>query len=247
MAGTGKARKADTVRLDKFLSNQLNISRSDAKGLIKKRLVTVNDVTAKNSDMKLDPETDIVASEGKQIVYREHIYIMLNKPAGVVCSTRDRLSETVLELIPPELRRSGLFPAGRLDKDTVGFVLITDDGNFAHEILSPKKHVEKRYFAVLEKPAAESDIEVFASGMKIDGGDVCLPAKLEITDNPCQVFITLREGMYHQIKRMAEGVGNKILYLKRVSIGKLELDQNLAEGECREIMHKEIEKIYAKT
>ena len=208
MAGTAKANKADMIRLDKFLSSQLNISRSDARELIKKRLVTVNDSTAKDPGMKLDPETDIVISEGKQVVYRKHIYIMLNKPAGVVCSTRDRLSETVLELIPPELRRSGLFPAGRLDKDTVGFVLITDDGNFAHEILSPKKHVEKRYFAVLEKPVSERDIEAFASGMKIDGGDVCLPAKLEITDNPCHVFVTLKEGMYHQIKRMLQCIIN---------------------------------------
>ena len=241
MPGTEK------IRLDRFLSNQLNISRTDAKELIKKRLVTVNGIPARDFNMKLDPEADIVASQGKTVAYREHIYIMLNKPAGVVCSTRDKLSETVLELIPPELRRSGLFPAGRLDKDTVGFVLITDDGEFAHEILSPKKHVEKRYFAVLEKPVSEREAELFASGMKIDGGDVCLPAKLEITDDPCRVFITLREGMYHQIKRMAEASDNKILYLKRVSIGKLNLDENLAEGQCREILHKEIEKIYAKT
>lgn len=235
------------IRLDRFLSNQLNISRTDAKELIKKRLVTVNGSAARDFDMKLDPEADTVVSEGKPVIYRKHIYIMLNKPAGVVCSTRDKLSETVLELIPPELRRSGLFPAGRLDKDTVGFVLITDDGEFAHEMLSPKKHVEKKYFAVLEKPASDRDAELFASGMKIDGGDVCLPAKLEITDNPHNVFITLREGMYHQIKRMAEASDNKILYLKRVSIGELKLDENLAEGQCREILHKEIEKIYAKT
>ena len=239
--------KTNKLRLDRFLSNQLNISRADAKELIKKRLVTVGGETAKLFDMKIDPDTDIVASEGKPVTYRKHIYIMLNKPAGVVCATRDKLSETVLELIPPELRRNGLFPAGRLDKDTVGFVLITDDGNFAHEILSPKKHVEKKYFAVLEKPASEKDAEIFASGMTIDGGDKCLPAKLAITDDPYRVYITLKEGMYHQIKRMAEAMGNKILYLKRVSIGKLELDDDLAEGECREILHKEIEKIYAKT
>lgn len=242
-----KTEKTNKIRLDRFLSNQLNISRNDAKELIKKRLVTVEGTAAKDFDMKIDPEKDTVASEGKQVIYRKHVYIMLNKPAGVVCATRDKLSETVLELIPPGLRRSGLFPAGRLDKDTVGFVLITDDGAFAHEILSPKKHVEKRYYAVLEKPATEKDAEIFASGMEIDGGDVCLPAKLEISDDPHHVFITLKEGMYHQIKRMAEAVGNKILYLKRVSIGELELDPDLAEGECREILHKEMEKIYAKT
>lgn len=242
-----KAQKSEAMRLDRFLSNQLNISRADAKELIKKRLVTVNGVTAKLFDMKVDPEGDEVVSEGKAVTYRKHVYIMLNKPSGVVCATRDRLSETVLELIPEELRRDGLFPAGRLDKDTEGFVLITDDGAFAHEILSPKKHVEKRYFARLEKPAKESDIELFASGMKIDGGDVCLPAKLEITENPNEVYITLREGMYHQIKRMAEAADNKVVFLKRVSIGGLPLDPDLALGESREILHKEIEKIYAKT
>lgn len=235
------------IRLDRFLSNQLNISRTDAKELIKKRLVTVNGETAKLFDMKISPEKDAVVSEGVPVVYREHIYIMLNKPAGVVCATRDRISDTVLELIPPELRRDGLFPAGRLDKDTVGFVLITDDGAFAHEILSPKKHVEKRYYAVLERPAAESDVKAFADGLTIDGGEKCLPAKLELTDKPNEVFITLHEGMFHQIKRMAEAVGNKVSYLKRVSIGELALDEDLPEGQCREIMHKEIKKIYAKT
>ncbi len=233
-------------RLDRFLSNQLNISRAEAKELIKKRLVTVNGETAKLYDMKLCPDSDEVCAEGRSVRYREHIYIMLNKPAGVVCATRDRLSETVLELIPPELRRDGLFPAGRLDKDTEGFALITDDGAFAHEILSPKKHVDKRYFAVLEKPASKADIEAFASGMSIDGGERCLPAVLELTDNPKEVYITLREGKYHQIKRMAEALDNKIVYLKRVSIGKLDLDENLAPGQCREILHKEIQKIYAK-
>ncbi len=236
----------EAFRLDRFLSNQMNISRADAKELIKKRLVTVNGQTAKLFDMKIDPEKDAVASEGREIVYRKHIYIMLNKPAGVICATKDRLTETVLELIPPELRRQGLFPAGRLDKDTEGFALITDDGVFAHEILSPKKHVDKKYFAVLEKPAKESDVEAFAKGMEIDGGDVCLPAVLEITENPCEVYITLREGMFHQVKRMAEAVGNKVTYLKRVQIGGLELDQNLALGQCREILHNEMEKIYAK-
>ena len=241
-----KTSGSEAVRLDRFLSNQLNISRADAKELIKKRLVTVNGEIAKLFDMKVDPVNDFIESENKPVLYRKHIYIMLNKPAGVVCSTRDKLSETVLELIPQELRRAGLFPAGRLDKDTEGFVLITDDGAFAHEILSPKKHVDKKYFAVLEKPARESDIGLFASGMKIDGGDVCLPAILEITQNPKEVFITLHEGMYHQIKRMAEAADNKIVYLKRISMGGLDLDEKLAPGECREIMHKEIEKIYAK-
>ena len=231
------------MRLDKFLSGQLNISRADAKELIKKRLVTVNGETAKLYDMKIDPAADSVCSEGVRLTYREHIYIMLNKPAGVVCATRDRLSDTVLELIPAEMRRKNLFPAGRLDKDTVGFVLITDDGEFAHNMLSPKKHVDKRYFAVLEKPARPEDADLFASGMVIDGMEKCLPARLEITENPKEVYITLREGKYHQIKRMAETAGNKIVYLKRVSIGGLALDESLNEGEGREITREELELI----
>ena len=233
----------EKLRLDKFLSGQLNISRADAKELIKKRLVSVNGETAKLYDMKIDTAADSVCSEGVQLTYREHVYIMLNKPAGVVCATRDRLSETVLELIPGEMRRKNLFPAGRLDKDTVGFVLITDDGEFAHNMLSPKKHVDKRYFAVMEKPVRKEEAELFASGMTIDGGEVCLPAKLEITETPGEVYITLWEGKYHQIKRMAEAAGNKIVYLKRVSIGGLALDERLKEGECREIAPEELELI----
>lgn len=231
------------MRLDKFLSGQLNVSRADAKELIKKRLVTVNGGTAKLYDMKIDTAADSVCSEGVQLTYRKHVYIMLNKPAGVVCATRDRLSDTVLELIPAEMRRKNLFPAGRLDKDTMGFVLITDDGEFAHNMLSPKKHVDKRYFAVLEKPARPKDAELFASGMVIDGMEKCLPAKLEVTENPKEVYITLREGKYHQIKRMAEAAGNKVVYLKRVSIGGLALDESLKEGGCREISLAELELI----
>ncbi|MBD5140126.1 MAG: rRNA pseudouridine synthase [Ruminococcus sp.] len=227
-------------RLDKFLSNQLNISRNDAKELIKKRLVTVNGGTAKLFDMKIDPEKDSVSAEGKEIKYREHIYIMLNKPADVVCATRDKLSETVLELIPEELRREGLFPAGRLDKDTVGFVLITDDGGFAHDILSPRKHVDKKYFAVLEKNITEHDIELLKSGITIDKGEKCLPAEAVTAGKQNEIFLTLREGKYHQVKRMAEALGNKVLYLKRISIGGLALDESLKEGESREITKEEL-------
>ena len=235
--------KKDIQRLDKFLSNQLGITRSEAKELIKRRVVTVGSTTAKLFDMKIDPEKDIVCSEGKEIIYRKHIYIMMNKPQGVVCSTKDGESKTVLELLPDSVRREGLFPAGRLDKDTEGFVFITDDGVLAHNILSPKHHVDKTYFARLEKPACEDDIIAFENGLEIDGGDVCLPAKLEILDDPHEVLITISEGMYHQIKRMAQARDNKVLYLKRISIGGVKLDEKLALGEWREMLHKEIENI----
>lgn len=235
--------KSELQRLDKFLSRQLNISRNDAKELIKKRLVTVNGAVGKLYDMKIDPEKDKVFSEGKEVIFRKHIYIMMNKPQGVVCSTKDGESKTVLELVPPELMREGLFPAGRLDKDTEGFVFITDDGVLAHNMLSPKKHVKKLYFARLEKPAEESYKAAFAEGLKIDGGDVCRPAEIEILADPHEVMITISEGMYHQIKRMAEALRNKVLYLKRIRIGEVELDKSLALGECREMLHKEVENI----
>lgn len=235
--------KKDIQRLDKFLSTQLGITRSEAKELIKRRVVTVGGTVAKLFDMKIDPEKDIVCSEGKEITYRKHIYIMMNKPQGVVCSTKDGESKTVLELLPDSIRREGLFPAGRLDKDTEGFVFITDDGVLAHNFLSPKHHVDKTYFARLEKPADESDVKAFESGMEIDGGDVCKPARLEILDDPHEVLITIHEGMYHQIKRMAQARDNKVLYLKRISIGGVKLDESLALGEWREMLHKEIENI----
>ena len=234
------------TRLDRFLAEQLNISRTDAKELIKKRTVTVNGETAKLFDMKIDPNEDKVMSQGKPVVYREFIYIMLNKPAGVVCAVKDALSETVLELIPPVLRRKGLFPAGRLDKDTEGFVFITDDGALAHKMLSPKSHVEKLYLAQLEHEAEDSYIPLFESGMEIDGGEKCLPAKLSICEDRRWVYITLCEGKYHQVKRMAERAGNKVVYLKRVKIGGIELDPELPLGQCREILHKEILNLYTK-
>lgn len=234
--------KKDIQRLDKFLSNQLGVTRSEAKELIKKRVVTVNGTVGKLFDMKINPEKDIVCSDGKEITYRKHIYIMMNKPQGVVCSTKDGESKTVLELLPDNIRRDGLFPAGRLDKDTEGFVFITDDGQLAHDILSPKHHVEKTYFAKLENIADKDDITAFEKGLEIDGGDVCMPAKLEILQDPHEVLITIKEGMYHQIKRMAEARGNKVLYLKRISIGGVKLDEKLALGEWREMLHKEVEK-----
>lgn len=238
-----KVPKKDIQRLDKFLSAQLGITRSEAKELIKRRVVTVGGTVAKLFDMKIDPEKDTVCSEGREVTYRKHIYIMMNKPQGVVCSTKDGESKTVLELLPDSIRREGLFPAGRLDKDTEGFVFITDDGALAHNILSPKHHVDKTYFAKLENPATEDDIKAFGDGLAIDGGDVCLPAKLEILADPREVLITIREGMYHQIKRMAQARNNKVLYLKRISIGGVKLDENLALGEWREMLHKETENI----
>ena len=232
------------MRIDEFISEQAGVSRSDAKTMLKKGQILINGSIVKSADAKLDPEKDIVTIGGKEISYRKFMYIMLNKPDGVICATRDGLSSTVLELLPPELIRKGLFPAGRLDKDTEGFVFITDDGALAHKMLSPKNHVEKEYIVTLEKPAEKHYEELFASGMTIDGGEECLPAKLIFTDNPQIVRLILHEGKYHQVKRMMEAAGNRVTHLKRIRMGGIELDSALSTGQCREITASELENLW---
>ena len=225
-------------RLDKFIASQrAELSRKDVKELVKRGLVSVNGRAAGSSDEKIDPEKDEVSVSGETIGYKKHLYIMLNKPAGVVCATRDGLSETVLELLPPRLRRQGLFPAGRLDKDTVGFVLLTDDGELAHKILSPKNHVEKRYFVRLRDIISPETAGIFLSGMELSG-EKLLPAALEkISDKEC--MLRIKEGKFHQIKRMFQAVGNEVVYLKRLGIAGVELDKSLPEGAARELSRDE--------
>ena len=230
-------------RLDKFISNQAQISRSQVRILVKKKLVTVNDKVETNFDTKINPDEDIIKLNGEEISFRKNIYIMLNKPQGFVCSTKDGLSPTVLTLVPEHLLRKGLFPAGRLDKDTEGFVLLTDDGDLSHKMLSPKNHVPKIYYCELEKDVEENYIEKFKSGMKLLTGEKCLPADIVFSEKPNVAFVVLNEGMFHQVKRMFEVVGNKITFLKRVQIGGLPLAEDLALGECREIMHKDVSKL----
>ena len=232
------------MRLDRFIASQRgDLSRSVVKELCRKGRVTVNGAAAKRPDVQINENSDEICVGGEVIGYREHIYIMLNKPQGVVCATRDGLSQTVLELIPPELRRRGLFPAGRLDKDTEGFVLITDDGALAHRMLSPKSHVPKTYLVQTAYPVTDELVPVFAAGLTIDGGEVCLPAELTLTDDPFRCRLVIREGKYHQVKRMFEACGNRVTSLKRISIGRLALDENLPLGGCLEILHKDVEKL----
>ena len=232
------------MRLDRYIASQrTDLSRSSVRALVRQGKVTVNGAPAARVDMHVREGIDTVCVSGREISYREHVYIMLNKPAGVVCATRDRLSETVLELVPAELRREGLFPAGRLDKDTEGFVLLTDDGALAHRMLSPVSHVPKKYLVKLEKPCRSEIIDIFAAGVTIDGGERCLPAELEISPDPCICTLTLHEGKFHQVKRMFISQDNKVLYLKRISIGNMVLDENLEPGKCLEILHKDVEKL----
>lgn len=222
------------MRLDAFITSQTMYSRSEAAQLIRRGRVTVNGSRPARRD-SVDPEGDTVAVDGERIIYREHVYIMLNKPSGFICATKDALTPTVMELIPPHLRRKGLFPAGRLDKDTSGFVLITDDGAYAHRILSPKSHVEKEYTVTLRDPAHEGYTALLEEGITIDGGEKCLPAQMTFTDDPCVIRLVIHEGKYHQIKRMMHALGNEVTALKRIRIGDIVLDPHLPEGQCREI------------
>ncbi len=234
----------EVLRLDRFIANQTGLTRSEVKSLLKKGGVALNDAVVKSPDLKVNPSADTVAVNGKKIEYKKHLYIMLNKPQGVICATRDGLSQTVLELLPDSLRRQGLFPAGRLDKDTEGFVLITDDGDLAHKMLSPKSHVPKKYFVRLEHPLNGNEDKLFKAGIILEDGTLCKPATLEYTENMQECFVILHQGMFHQVKRMFESVDNKVIFLKRVQIGGVELDKNLKLGEVRELSDLEKSSIF---
>ena len=234
-------------RLDKIIASQGAYSRSEAKELVKKGRVLVNGKAVADSAFKADPETDSITVNGKALGYSEHIYIMLNKPQGVVSASRSPGDKTIIDLVPPTLKRNGLFPAGRLDKDTTGFVLITDDGDFAHEILSPKKHIEKTYVAVLDRPISEAEQKKFESGVALADGYECLPAKIRnLSEDGRTVEIKLNEGKYHQIKRMAAACGSHVNELHRVAMGNLMLDESLLPGECRALTDEELRLIQEK-
>lgn len=234
-------------RLDKIIASQGQYSRSEVKKLVRSGLVLLNGKAVKSSDIKCDAAADTIIVDGKKLEYKKYIYIMLNKPKGVISATEDPTQKTVIDLIPPELRRQGLFPAGRLDGDTTGFVLITDDGDFAHRILSPKNHIMKTYHATLPHPLSDEDIIKFKEGLTLGDGTKCLEARVRMLndrENVAEVIIC--EGKYHQVKRMFASIGNKVLELRRVKMGELLLDPNLNEGECRELTPQELEQIERK-
>ena len=228
-------------RLDKVLAAQGSWSRKDVKALVSRGAVLVNGSLARRADDKVDADTDRVTVEGREVPLRRHIYLLLHKPAGVVSATRDPRERTVVDLVPPGLRRKGIFPAGRLDKDTTGMMILTDDGDFAHRILSPRNHVPKTYLARLDRPVTREMEEAFAAGIPLKDG-ACLPARLErVEEDLAQV--TICEGMYHQIKRMFGVCGAHVVALKRISMGGLALDEDLPEGACRELLPEELKKI----
>ena len=228
------------MRLDKFLSITGCCSRSDAKRAVRSKNVTVNGQAPRSADTQIDPNSDEICYFGKRIVYREHSYIMLNKPDGVVSATDDGRDKTVLDLLPPDVRNDRMFPCGRLDKNTLGLMLITDDGDLAHELLAPKSHVSKTYRFSAKKEMAYEDAVRFEAGVTLDDGYVTLPAKIELDEDRMGGFITLTEGKYHQIKRMLGALDNAITYLERVTFGPLVLDEGLQRGEWRYLSDEEI-------
>jgi len=190
-------------------------------------------------------ENSIVEVDGERLIYREFVYLMLNKPQGCVSAVYDKKYPVVTEFVPEEYAHFEVYPVGRLDIDTEGLLILTNDGQFAHEMTSPKKDVYKRYFAVLDKPMEEKDVEIFAGGMEFKEF-TAKSAKLEITENPNEVYIEIAEGKFHQVKRMCERVGKTVTYLKRVAIGNLKLDKSLEKGEVRELTKDELDMLYKK-
>lgn len=231
-------------RLDKLIASQ-QYTRSQAQKMIKDGLVKVDGIIVRDRGAHVDPDVSTITLNGKEFNGEKHIYIMLNKPKGVVSATNDPKQKTVIDLVPDEMKRKNLFPAGRLDMTTTGFVLITNDGDFAHRILSPKNHIEKTYEARLAEAVTDEMLKEVADGISLKDGTKCLPAKLKVLeggDSPL-VEIKICEGKYHQIKRMFAAAGNGVIELKRTRMGNLNLDPNLEEGKCRVITEKELELI----
>ncbi|KEH89714.1 pseudouridine synthase [Clostridium novyi] len=231
-------------RLDKVLSNLGYGSRKEIKAFVKKGEIEVDGKVVKDNGMKVDPNKSIIKVNGEEINYRKYIYIMMNKPAGVVSATFDNYDETVIDLLDYEYTVFDPFPVGRLDKDTEGLLLITNDGELNHRLTSPKWHVDKTYYAEIDKMVDEKDVEKFKKGITLDDGYKCLPAKLEILssdENGSEVNITIQEGKFHQVKRMFEARGKNVVYLKRLTMGNISLDEELDEGTYRELTEEEIE------
>ncbi|MBR1650501.1 MAG: rRNA pseudouridine synthase [Lachnospiraceae bacterium] len=229
------------MRLDKFLSNNNIGTRSQVKDLLKSGVVTVNGEIVKKADFSIDENRDEICFKGKKIEYKKFIYIILNKPGNIVTATRDKKQETVLDLIKP-LPNKDLFPVGRLDKDTTGLLLITNDGDLSHRLLSPKYHVDKTYLVGAKLPLSKSDLEALEAGVDIGDAEITLPAKVELLEDK-KLLLTIHEGRYHQVKRMLEAVGNEVVTLKRVSFGGLSLPEDLEEGKWRELTEDELQKI----
>lgn len=231
------------MRLDRFLSNTGLLSRKEAAKAGKDGRITVNGEIVRRVDGHINEHTDVICLDGEQIGYSQFDYVWLNKPTGYVSATEDGHLPCVTELLPPPLDKRGLFPCGRLDRDTVGLMLLTNDGQLSHTLLSPKKHVQKEYRFTCEPPLPAGAEEKFSAGMTIDGGERCKPALLVCDEGRAGGVITLTEGKYHQIKRMVEACGSRVITLERISFAGIPLDPALARGEIRAANEEEIERL----
>jgi 16S rRNA pseudouridine516 synthase len=244
MSASGNAVKKQ--RLDKVLSHIGVGSRSDIRKQAKQGLITVNGALVKDSGFHVDPNHDKIEVGGQAVTYREYVYLMMNKPPGVLSATEDKRDRTVLDLLQREYTLFEPFPVGRLDKDTVGLLLLTNDGKLAHELLSPRKHVPKTYEAAVEGEVNADDVAAFAAGVELEDGYVTLPAQLTILGRErgseviSHISLIITEGKFHQVKRMFQAVGKKVIFLKRVSMGELKLDESLPPGACRELTAEEL-------
>ena len=247
------------MRLDKFLANSGIGTRKEVKDILKNRKISVNDVFVKDGKIQIDEKKDIVKYENKIVNYKPFVYIMMNKPAGVISATEDNHHKTVIDLLNDKYRTYDIFPVGRLDIDTEGLLLLTNDGVLSHNLLSPKKHVDKKYYVKIANPLSEDDIKMLENGIKLEENFVTKKAKVEIICNGSEkesknsdfdenknnknenlVYITISEGKFHQVKRMFKAVNNEVLYLKRVKMGGLSLDEKLKLGEYRELTEEEL-------
>ena len=232
-------------RLDKLLASTGHWSRKEVKDMVKYGRVLADGVPVRKAEEKFDPRLVRLTVDGAEVDCAPHVYILINKPDGLLSATEDRRQKTVIDLLPDHLKKRGLFPVGRLDKDTVGLLLLTDDGDMAHELLSPKKHVDKVYYAEVDGIIEQEDVEKLASGMTLGDGLRCLPAGLEPLGDGTSCHVTLREGKYHQVKRMLAARGKPVTFLKRLSMGPLHLDPALKAGEWRPLTAEELEQVKA--
>ncbi len=232
-----------TQRLDKLLSNFGFGSRSKVKKLAKAGVIKVDNEIVKDPSIHVDPEKSEIYVDGERLNYRQYIYIMMNKPAGFISATLDKKHKTVLELLPKEFSCFNLFPAGRLDIDTEGLLLLTNDGQLAHDLLSPKKHVPKKYYAVIDGIVTEEDVRLFKGGVTLDDGYKTMSSELTVLKPGArsEIELVLHEGKFHQVKRMFEAIGKKVVFLKRIQMGGLKLDESIPLGKCRELSPLEVE------
>lgn len=233
-------------RLDKILSNLGYGTRKQVKAMVKDGHIKIDGIIVRDSSIKVNTDNDKIELDDELINYKKYIYIMMNKPDGVVSATYDNYEETVIDLLEPEHRAFDPFPVGRLDKDTVGLLLITNDGEMNHRLISPKWHIDKVYYTEIDKILSSSDIEAFEKGIILDDGYKCMPAKLEIIRSDkdgSMANVTIQEGKFHQVKRMFESLGKNVVYLKRIKFGPIQLDNSLEEGTYRQLSKFELKSV----